>query len=195
MTQINWEVDVIKDERSEKPIDIKIGDKLAYVKYDISNWQSHQDVDWGYVYYVGEDKVGLARYQQSPASINTNSECEKLYYIDSETKNQMTALLNSEIDKLKNNIRELTHEEKDTLIANEFNRIKQEVTNVAANMIQSDNESSYINRLKEICRLKDKLFSIKVNDLENVHKKNGTIMYKVKQLQELLKKIELIEFE
>lgn len=195
MTQINWEVDVIKDERSEKPIDIKIGDKLAYVKYDISNWQSYQDVDWGYVYYVGEDKVGLARYQQSPASINTNSECEKLYYIDSETKNQMTALLNSEIDKLKNNIRELTHEEKDTLIANEFNRIKQEVTNVAANMIQSDNESSYINRLKEICRLKDKLFSIKVNDLENVHKKNGTIMYKVKQLQELLKKIELIEFE
>lgn len=195
MTQINWEVDVIKDERSEKPIDIKIGDKLAYVKYDISNWQSYQDVDWGYVYYVGEDKVGLARYQQSPAYINTNSECEKLYYIDSETKNQMTALLNSEIDKLKNNIRELTHEEKDTLIANEFNRIKQEVTNVAANMIQSDNESSYINRLKEICRLKDKLFSIKVNDLENVHKKNGTIMYKVKQLQELLKKIELIEFE
>lgn len=176
-------------------MNIKIGDKLAYVKYDVSNWQSSQIVGWGYVFHVNENQVGLARNQYGTTYIDLNSNCEKLFDISPEIKNLMKTLIEVEISNLKSSIKNLTHEEKEFLIRNEFDRIKQEITNVASNMINSENESQYINRLKEICQLKNKLFSIKVTDLENVHKSNGAIMYKIKKLQDLLKKIEETDFE
>ena len=176
-------------------MDIKIGDKVAGIKFDVSNYSSRQYVEWGYVFYVDDEKVGFARYQKSPEYVKINSETEKIYFVNSETKIRMKTLVENIISDLRENIRKLTAEEKDELVKTEFEQIKQKITNTASNMINSENESQYINRLKEICKMKEQLFSIKISDLNNIHMKNGAIMYKIKQLQELLKNIDQDNFE
>ena len=62
-------------------------------------------------------------------------------------------------------------------------------------MINAEDESKFVNCLKEICKLKIKLFTIKIKDLDNIHKHNGTVKWKISQLEEFRKRIVDFNFE
>jgi hypothetical protein len=175
-------------------MEIKIGDKIAYIKYDVSNWSSHQDIGWGYAFYVGEDSVGCAKNKCSPVYISNNSTTEKYFLLDSDTKSKMTEIINKKIENLNTEIKSLTSAGKDDLVKTRFNEIKQQIIKTAKNMINSD-ENDFLTRLKSICEQKKQLFSITISDLDNIHKKNGAVKCKIKKTKELLLKINEIQFE
>lgn len=174
-------------------MNIKIGDKVAYLKYDVSNWNSYPKVDYGTVFYFDDNIIGCIRYNCSPDYIHINSVFEKYFFIGVDTKQNMKDIINTEIEELKSQIKALTADEKNELIKNEFNKVKEQIIKTSENFRNGD-DSDFINRLKAVCDLKKKLFSIKVSDLDNIHKKNGSIKYKIKKLEDLLKKIDEIEF-
>ena len=167
-------------------MDIKIGDKIAYIKYDVSSWNTSQTVDFGYIFYISDEEIGCARYKNSPNYIKRNSEFERYFHVDIEVKANMTDIIQKEIDSLQTKIKSLTLEEKDEIVKKEFNRIKQQIMNTANNMITDKDETYFISRLKTICELKKQLFSIKISDLDNINKSNGVIKCKIKKLKDLL---------
>ena len=175
-------------------MDIKLGDKIAYIKYDTRDYCTPLIVDWGYVFYNDDEKIGCAKPKYSPQYIKHDSPTEKYFIVDDNTKLNMIEVINNEICRFRQDIKTLTTNEKDELVKEEFNKIKQQIIKTAENMIKSD-ETDFINKLKAICDLKKKLFSIKVSDLDNVHKANGAIKYKIKKLDDLVIKISEIKFE
>lgn len=168
---------------------MKIGDKVIYMRYDVSSWRSTTDIGWGYIYYLEDNKIGIGKYNSGATSLDTDKATEVCYVITENVIEELAKILDIEINKYKPMIKSLTSEEKNELIKNEFVKIQTQITHVAEAMINDPDDTHYINCLKEICRLKNKLFSIKVSDIENIHKYNGEIKAKINKLEDLKEKL------
>lgn len=175
-------------------MNLKIGDRIAYIKYDVEDWRiSSNGVGTGVVFYIDEELIGCVKHKQSPYYIKRNSNVERYFNLDENSKQNILNVLQEEINRYKGKIRKLTANEKNEIHKNEFNRIKQQIVKTAENMVNSD-DSDFINKLKAICDLKKQLFTIKISDLENIHKENGGVKYKISKLEELLRRTKEIEF-
>ena len=91
---------------------MKIGDKVAYLTYDISNWQSRQVVGTGVVFYIADDKIGVVKYGYSPEYIDLNSSSQMCIPLSEDARSQFISVLNKEIDDLRSKIKTLTAQEK-----------------------------------------------------------------------------------
>jgi ERCC4-related helicase len=173
---------------------MKIGDKVAYLKYDISNWQSRQIAGDGIVFYIADDKIGVIKYGYSPEYIDLNSSCQLCVTFSEDVKSQFNDVISKEIEILRSRIKKLTSEEKDELKKKKFNELISKIVSTAYNMCEASDESRFLNCLHEICKMKTQLYSIKIEDLENTHKYNGGIKYKIRQLQKLLEQVNNYNF-
>ena len=176
---------------------MKIGDKIAYLHFpaypsDLPN------VGWGYIYGQNEEKIGVCRLNYSNYIVLKRSSfdiyCPISIEMSDKVKDYFIEIVDEKIEVLKSKIRTLTSEEKDELVKNKFNEIKTRINVVANKMIFSEDESQWINCLKEICQLKKQLFSIKIKDLDNVHKQNGSVRWKIRQLEEFRERVEKFNF-
>lgn len=181
-------------------MDIKIGDKIAYIKYNVSDWYTTSEVGYGFVFYKDGERVGCARHKTGTVMVCDvryielgDPKYERCFLVDGDFKDEMKSVIQEEIVKFSSQLKTLTSEEKDELKKQEFDRIKKQIISTATNLI-SDNENDFVSRLKSICQLKKQLFEIKISDLNNVHKHNGVIKAKIKKLKKLLDDIEKIEF-
>ena len=177
---------------------MKIGDKIAYIIL-AKSYVDISSVGWGYIYGISDTAIGVGRLSQGNQIIYKSD--EKYIYCPISIENQekvrdyFLEIIDEKITYNKSLIRKLTSEEKDELVKNEFNRIKEQIKATAKSMINAEDESKFINCLKEICQLKIKLFTIKIKDLDNIHKQNGAVKWKINQLKEFRKRIVDFNFE
>lgn len=176
---------------------MKIGDKIAYLHFPVNSTDIPK-VGWGYIYGQNKEKIGVGRLNYTNAVIYKISQFDIYCPISISTvenvKDYFITIIDDEINKYKSNIRKLTSEEKDELVKNKFYEIQKRINATADTMLNSTNESQWINCLKEICQLKKQLFSIKIKDLDNIHKENGSIRWKIRQLEEFRERVEKFNF-
>lgn len=182
-------------------MDIKIGDRIAYIQYNPFNCINKVGIGTVFCKYEKDGVIGVSSYNKSTDRIvpnylylnNNDKFVEEQFKINENTKEEMKSYVQDKIKIFESEIKKLTSEEKDEIKRNEFDRIKNQIISTANNMINGD-ENDFINKLKEICRLKTQLFTIKISDIDNIHKKNGAIKYKIKELKKLLDDVNKIEF-
>lgn len=177
---------------------MKIGDKIAYICFSKS-FVDISSAGWGYIYDINDKVIGIGRLGNGTQIISKNDENCIYCPINSsnyeKVREYFLEIIDEQIEKQKSLIRKLTSEEKDELVKNKFNQIKDQINATAKSMIETENESKFINCLKEICKLKIKLFTIKIKDLDNIHKHNGTVKWKISQLEEFRKSVIDLNFE
>ena len=177
---------------------MKIGDKIAYIVL-AKSFVDISSIGFGNIYDISDTVIGVGRLGLGTQLIYKNN--EQYIYCPVTSKNYekireyFLEIIDEKITYHKSLIRKLTSEEKDELVKNEFNRIKEQIRATAKSMIDAEDESKFINCLKEICKLRIKLFTIKIKDLDNIHKQNGTVKWKIKQLEEFRKKVVDFNFE
>lgn len=174
---------------------MKIGDNVAYMIHDVSSWSSTQIIGVGTIYFIDDKVIGIGRYQYSPQYIKIGSPFEECVILNNHCKEVFINILDNQINGLLSKIKSLTSEEKDEIIKGEFIKIKTQISVTCLSMLEATDDTRFINCLKELCRLKEKLFTIKVSDLENIHKQNGAIKAKIRQLEKLRTKVENFVFE
>lgn len=176
---------------------MKIGDKIAYLHFpaypsDLPN------VGWGCIYGQNEEKIGVGRLNYSNHVVlkmsNFDFYCPITLETSDKVKDYFIEIVDEKIEVLKSKVRTLTSEEKDELVKNKFNEIQKRINATADTMLNPTDESQWINCLKEICQLKKQLFSIKIKDLDNVHKENGSIRWKIRQFEDFRKIVENFDF-
>lgn len=176
---------------------MKIGDKIAYLKIPVT-FTDVPVVGWGYIYGKSEEKIGIGRLNYSNDVIykkaNSDFYCPISIQTADKVKDYFIEIIDEKIEVLKSKVRTLTSEEKDELVKNKFNEIQKRINATADTMLNSTDESQWINCLKEICQLKRQLFSIKIKDLDNIHKENGSIRWKIRQLEDFRKIVENFDF-
>lgn len=176
---------------------MKIGDKIAYLHFP-ADFSDLPNVGWGYIYGQNKEKIGVARLNHSNRNVYKNVGFDVYCPIAIETsdkvKDYFIEIVDEKIEGLKSKVRTLTSEEKDELVKNKFNEIQKRINATADTMLNPTDESQWINCLKEICQLKKQLFSIKIKDLDNVHKENGAIRWKIRQLEDFRKIVENFDF-
>lgn len=64
-----------------------------------------------------------------------------------------------------------------------YNNIKIQIKNTAKNMIETDCDIEFENKLKTICQLKKSIYNDKNQDIVNARKHNGSIKYKIKDME------------
>lgn len=176
---------------------MKIGDKIAYV-FLSKSYIDVSSIGWGYIYGINDNSIGVCRLGDGNHIIHKKDENHIFCPITVETQEKVREyfleIIDEQIISHKALIRKLTSEEKDELVKNEFNRIKEQIRSTAKSMIDAEDESKFINCLKEICQLKIKLFTIKIKDLDNIHKQNGSVKWRIGQLEEFRKRVENFDF-
>ena len=176
---------------------MKIGDKIAYICFSKS-FVDISSVGWGYIYDINDKAIGIGRFGNGTQIISKNDEnciyCPINSSNHEKVREYFLEIIDEHIEKQKSLIRKLTSEEKDELVKNKFNQIKTQINATAKSMIEAEDESKFINCLKEICQLKIKLFTIKIKDLDNIHKQNGAVKWKIRQLEEFRERVEKINF-
>ena len=177
---------------------MKIGDKIAYICFS-KGFVAISSAGWGYIYDINDKAIGIGKIGNGTQIISKNDENCIYCPINSSNyeavREYFLEIIDERIEKQKSLIRKLTSEEKDELVKNKFNQIKTQINATAKSMIEAEDESKFINCLKEICQLKIKLFTIKIKDLDNIHKHNGTVKWKISQLEEFRKRVIDLNFE
>lgn len=175
---------------------LKIGDRVAYIILPDQTYYGNR-VDTGMVIYIDDNIVKVAR--NNVYTLQCDSDNFVWYKITNTNKDDiklnMREIVNYNISILKSKIRQLTAEEKEELKVARFNEIKEQITKTIKNMLDSDDEDMFINRLKQICQLKEGLFAIKVSNLYNINKYNGEIKYQIKEVEKLFKMIDELVLE
>lgn len=176
---------------------MKIGDKIAYLCFSKS-FVDISSAGWGYIYDINDTAIGIGRIGNGTQIISKNDENCIYCPINSsnyeKVREYFLEIIDEQIKKQKSLIRKLTSEEKDELVKNRFNQIKEQINATAKSMINAEDESKFINCLKEICQLKIKLFTIKIKDLDNIHKQNVSVKWKIRQLEDFRKIVENFDF-
>lgn len=176
---------------------MKIGDKIAYIHFSERSTDIPR-VGWGYIYGQNEEKIGVGRLNLMNHVIykknNFDFYCPISIQTANKVKDYFIEIINEKIEVLKSKVRTLTSEEKDELVKNKFNEIQKRINTTANTMLNPTDESQWINCLKEICQLKKQLFSIKIKDLDNIHKENGSIRWKIRQLEDFREIVENFDF-
>lgn len=177
---------------------MKIGDKIAYISLS-KNITTINEINWGYIYGINDTYIGVARLNSFGSKVLWKGLEDDIYCpITAETQEKVREyfleIIDERINYYKSLIRKLTSEEKDELVKNKFNQIKEQINATAKSMINAEDESKFVNCLKEICQLKIKLFTIKIKDLDNIHKQNGAVKWKIRQLEEFRERVEKFNF-
>ena len=176
---------------------MKIGDRIAYISFP-KEFTKLYHVGWGYIYGINDINIGVGKLNYGSYTLLKYSDSDIYCPITAETQEKVREYFLEIIDKKisyhKSLIRTLTSEEKDELVKNEFNRIKEQIRATAKSMIDAEDDTKFINCLKEICLLKIKLFTIKIKDLDNIHKQNGAEKWRIRQLEEFRRTVENFDF-
>lgn len=178
---------------------MKIGDKIAYISFS-ETVTTINEINWGYIYDTDDTKIGVARLNSFGSKIlwkgcNSDIYCPITAETQEKVREYFLEIIDERINYHKSLIKKLTSEEKDELVKNEFNRIKEQIRATGKSMIDAEDETKFINCLKEICQLKIKLFTIKIKDLDNIHKQNGSVKWKIRQLEDFRKRVVDFNFE
>lgn len=91
---------------------------------------------------------------------------------------------NSKIKNNENMIKSIKRSDYKDEIINKYYDLKTQIINTAKNMceLNSDDDTSFENKLKAICQKKKELFSIKCEGLNDARKYNGEIKYNIREL-------------
>ena len=181
----------------------QIGDPVVYVRLPNSFYDNGR-CGCGYIYHIepydmvnSVQEISVIVHNESPQIIPVGKNKSLVLSADlspDANKRDLISFVNQVIDNEKKNLRELTSEEKDQLRIDEFHRIKDKINATAKHMIESEYDADFVNKLKEINRLHKMLFSIKVSDLDNVHKHNGAVKSKIRKLEQLRDSVERYDF-
>lgn len=174
---------------------IKIGDTVAYIRLPDKRSYNGGEVNIGTVYYISPLAICLGRYGHSSVTIKTDD--EKYYYeiLSDNTKDSFINILEYEISQQKSQIRTLTSMEKDAIKKEAFDKKKEQIIATAKHMVESTDDTEFINRLKAIVQLKKELFTIKISDIDNVHKSNGSIKHMITLMNKLLSDVREFDFK
>lgn len=178
---------------------IKIGDAVAYMSFpnlgDIYSAASLTKVDVGIVYHVSDSMVCVCKYGRSPVCLRADDDCCYYQLLSDDTKENFIAFLNQKILHEKSRLKTLTFAEKENAKKDIFDKKKKQIIATAKNMIEADNDFDFINKLKEIARMKKALFEIKTEDFDTTYKYNNAIKYGIRILENLLSDVEKFDFK
>lgn len=176
---------------------IKIGDKVAYMHFSERYTDSFR-IGWGYVGDITDQYIVIGRRQTGFIDFDRDSDNNTFFLLtdnNQETiKDDFLHVIDLQISKEEKNIKKLTNEEKNILVTNKFIELQDRINIVAQRLISAEDDSQWINRLKEICQLKKQIFSIKIQDLEDINKKNLQVRYKINQLKDFKETIKQKDF-
>lgn len=168
---------------------MKIGDTVVYM-YTHTSYK----IGIGTVYYISDEAICIGRFGYDSITIMLNDK-DWIYEVLSEnTKNNFITLLKNRISEQESNIHPLTSLEKDTIMKDAFNKKKAQILATAKHMIDSKDDSEFINRLKAIGQLKKELFTIRISDISDVHQRNSEAKFEIRRLKDLLKKVKEFDY-
>jgi len=118
-----------------------------------------------------------------PCSIY-NVDVKNLFYLHERlvAENLINIKLDSEIAELKNNMKSVKRSDYSQEIKDKYYNLKNQINATAKHMIESENDTDFENKLKAICELKKKLYTIECEGLSDARKFNGNILYKIKEI-------------
>lgn len=176
---------------------LKIGDKVAYMHLS-EGYNDSFRLSWGYVGDITDLFIVIGRIETGFLTFDRDNDNDT-FFVLTETnqktiKDNFLYVTDLQISKEEKNIKELTSEEKNILVKNKFTELQDKINIVAQRLISAEDDSQWINRLKEICQLKKQILSIETQDLEDINKKNLQVRYKINQLKNFKETIKQKDF-
>lgn len=90
----------------------------------------------------------------------------------------------AQINDLRNKIRKVTSEEKETCRIEKYEKLKKEIKIVAKRLSESIDDIDFENRLKAIADMKKCIFSIELDCASDIRKDNGKIKWGIRDLEQ-----------
>lgn len=162
-----------------------VGDKIIFDRGDVHNKdcflgiiiRKNQDLTYHVLYFDDYEKV-----------IDYNVKCQCITSLEDieHVRCEIEAFYDGLIKIEKAKLMTISQKEKDKEKIRKYNDIKNRIRKNCEWLINEDlDDEDFIDRIKEISRLKKQLFSIDLSDcVYRVRKHNGIIKYKIKQLEE-----------
>jgi len=162
----------------------KIGDKVLF-----SLNGQHQ--------YIKKDQLGIVLKvfemhctilhitKHNGSSIYQNIGFDKIEHISNRDKVQQDLMqhYDSRVAIQRLMMMVVTNEMKEDERVRKYNHFKQQIINTAKNMIASEDDTDFENKLKAISELKKHIFTIELDILSEIRKYNGRIGYNIKLIE------------